>query len=76
MQLNFPAYLNKKSEIIKGTGNAVIPEGTCYLENEYTSTRGLDGWNCKKLLFQQKTLYFIKNIVQNTDYQILTSNRR
>jgi hypothetical protein len=28
MQLNFPAYLNKKSEVIKGTGNAVIPEGT------------------------------------------------
>ena len=28
MQLNFPSYLNRKSEIIKGTGNAVIPEGT------------------------------------------------
>ena len=28
MILNFPAYLNKKPEVIKGTGNAVIPEGT------------------------------------------------
>ena len=28
MVLNFPSYLNKKSEIIKGTGNAIIPEGT------------------------------------------------
>ena len=28
MQLNFPSYLNKKPETIKGTGNANIPEGT------------------------------------------------
>ena len=28
MQLNFPKYLGKKAEIIQGTGNAVIPEGT------------------------------------------------
>ena len=28
MVLNFPGYLNKKSETIKGTGNAIIPEGT------------------------------------------------
>jgi hypothetical protein len=28
MVLNFPSYLNKKAEVIKGTGNAVVPEGT------------------------------------------------
>lgn len=28
MTLDFPAYLNRPSEIIKGTGNAVVPEGT------------------------------------------------
>ena len=28
MQLDFPSYLNKKSELIKGSGNAIIPEGT------------------------------------------------
>lgn len=28
MVLSFPGYLNKKAEVIKGTGNAVIPEGT------------------------------------------------
>src|SRR5690606_25486745 len=28
MQLNFPAYLGRKSEIVKGTGIAMIPEGT------------------------------------------------
>ncbi len=28
MKLQFPEYLNKKSEILKSTGNATIPEGT------------------------------------------------
>jgi hypothetical protein len=28
MQLNFPKYLGKKPEVIQGTGNAVLPEGT------------------------------------------------
>jgi hypothetical protein len=27
MQLNYP-YLNRKSEVVNGTGNAIIPEGT------------------------------------------------
>jgi hypothetical protein len=33
MQLNYPSYLNKKAEVVKGTGNAVIPEGLKLLEN-------------------------------------------
>jgi hypothetical protein len=28
MQLNYPLYLNRKSEVVNGTGNAIIPEGT------------------------------------------------
>ncbi|MEN1784686.1 MAG: hypothetical protein AAGF77_06045 [Bacteroidota bacterium] len=28
MQLAYPSYLNKKLEVIKGTGNASVPEGT------------------------------------------------
>ena len=28
MVLNFPSYLKKKPEIIKGNGNAIVPEGT------------------------------------------------
>jgi hypothetical protein len=27
-QLNYPLYLNRKSEVVNGTGNAIIPEGT------------------------------------------------
>ena len=38
MLLNFPSYLNRKPESVKGTGNAIIPEGTrSNLENEYSS---------------------------------------
>jgi hypothetical protein len=25
MQLNYPLYLNRKSEVVNGTGNAIIP---------------------------------------------------
>ncbi|CAM4080477.1 hypothetical protein [Gillisia hiemivivida] len=28
MKLNFPAYLRKENEIVKGTGNGTVPEGT------------------------------------------------
>ncbi len=28
MELDFPKYLNRKSEVVKGTGNATVPEGT------------------------------------------------
>ncbi|WP_405384843.1 hypothetical protein [Maribacter sp. LLG6340-A2] len=28
LELNYPSYLGKKNEVIKGTGNATIPEGT------------------------------------------------
>jgi len=28
MKLNFPSYLKKPNEVIKGTGNATVPEGT------------------------------------------------
>jgi hypothetical protein len=46
------------------------------LEDEYAShTKALIGWRIVKLLFEnRKQFHFIKNIVQNTDYQILTSN--
>ncbi len=28
MVLSFPAYLGKKQEVVQGTGNAVVPDGT------------------------------------------------
>ena len=28
MVLNYPNYTNKRDEVLKGTGNAVVPQGT------------------------------------------------
>jgi hypothetical protein len=80
MILNFPGYLNKKSEIIKGTGNAVIPEGTRITWKMNTlATQKVDWVNdASKYSFTKQDNQFLltKNITQNTDYQILTSNNK
>lgn len=79
MQLNFPSYLGKKPEIIQGTGNAVIPEGT-------TVTWKLNTLATTEVKFKQDSLFhlFSKNInsfthakrINNTlDYQISISNK-
>lgn len=79
MQLNFPNYLNKKSEIIKGTGNAIVPEGTQVtwkIKTQATQTVVLNESN-KQLSFNKKDIGFSlsKNISSNLDYQIVTSNK-
>ncbi|WP_298397481.1 DUF4175 family protein [Flavobacterium sp.] len=80
MVLNFPSYLNKKSEIIKGTGNAVLPEGTRVTWRMNTlatqKVEWLDG--SYKFPFAKEDNQFIlsKSITQNTDYQIVTSNNK
>lgn len=80
MVLNFPSYLNKKSEIIKGTGNAVLPEGTKVTWRMNTlATQKVDFVDASaKYTFAKKDNQFLlsKNITQNTDYQILTSNSK
>lgn len=78
MQLNFPSYLNKKSETIKGTGNAVIPEGTRVTWKMNTQATENVAWmdGISKATFSktENTFVLSKNIIQNTDYQIFTSN--
>ena len=80
MQLNFPSYLNIKSETIKGTGNAVIPEGTRVTWKVNTQATQNVVWMdaISKASFSKTENTFIlsKNILQNTDYQILTSNEK
>ena len=78
IQLDFPSYLNKKSELIKGSGNAIIPEGTRVTWKIYAAaTQNID-WNSDKSYFPfiktENNFVLAKNILQNTDYQILTSN--
>lgn len=80
MVLNFPAYLNKKPEIVKGTGNAVVPEGTRVTWRMNTIATGSVQWVDQQQEFafskQDNRFTFVKNIAQNTDYQVLTSNSR
>ena len=80
MVLNFPSYLNKKSENVKGTGNAIIPEGTRITWKMNTlATQKVDWVDANsKVTFgkQDNTFSLTKSISQNTDYQILTSNNK
>lgn len=80
MQLNFPSYLNKKSETINGTGNAVIPEGTRVtwkIETQATqNVAWLNGILKTSFIKTEDTFILSKSIFQNTDYQILTSNEK
>tara|TARA_R110002049_G_scaffold50539_18_gene143474 strand:+ start:2252 stop:5608 length:3357 start_codon:yes stop_codon:yes gene_type:complete len=78
MELNYPNYTNRKTEIFKGTGNATLPEGTKVT------------WNIKgnhideiSLIVEDSLLAFSsgnnafnlsKKIFQDADYQISTSN--
>ena len=80
MLLTFPGYLNKKSENIKGTGNAVIPEGTRITWRMKTLATQKVDWvdeNSKYAFVKQDDSFSLsKSISQNTDYQILTSNNK
>jgi hypothetical protein len=80
MVLNFPSYLNKKSEIIKGTGNAVLPEGTSVTWKMNTIATQSVNWSDLKsnysFLKDENTFKLTKNISQNTEYNIVTSNNK
>lgn len=79
MVLNFPSYLKKKSETIQGTGNAIVPEGTLVTWKMKTqSTQEIvwkDGNAILKFNKAENEFKLAKNISQNTEYQILTSNK-
>lgn len=78
MHLQYPSYLSKKSEIIAGTGNAVVPEGTKVTwQIEALATSKIElATNAAVTSFSKGDDNFTlsKTILQNTDYQILTSN--
>lgn len=80
MVLNFPSYLNKKAEVIKGTGNAVVPEGTKVTWRINTlATQKVEWQNeAAKHSFSKNENQFSlsKSIIQNINYQIVTSNSK
>ncbi|RAR49660.1 coiled-coil domain-containing protein [Flavobacterium lacus] len=80
MVLQFPSYLNRKAEIIKGSGNAIVPEGTkvswkisaiATSKIEYA-----DGSGFTNFIQENNEFKLSKNVLQNTEYQILTSNNK
>lgn len=80
MQLNFPSYLGKKAEVVKGSGNAVIPEGTKVLWRINTLATEQVLWKDSKTIFtfsKGENLFSLsRSIFENTAYQIITSNDR
>nr|WP_315224272.1 hypothetical protein [uncultured Flavobacterium sp.] len=78
MVLNFPSYLKKKSESIQGTGNAIVPEGTSVTWIMVTQSTQEIVWKVQNSIFKfnkaDNEFRLTKNISQNTEYQILTSN--
>ncbi|WP_333693543.1 hypothetical protein [Flavobacterium sp.] len=80
MLLQFPSYLNRKSEVVQGSGNAIVPEGTKVI------------WKVKaaatdEILYQEDSqsvpfskgsegFSLSKSFYQNTDYQLVTSNSK
>lgn len=78
MKLTFPNYLKRKTEIIKGTGNAVIPEGTLVEWKIIGSSTESIVFNSNKIsskfVANDNSFVFAKKINQNTEYQVITSN--
>ncbi|PJJ10152.1 hypothetical protein CLU83_3545 [Flavobacterium sp. 1] len=78
MRFVYPAYLNKKSSVVKGTGNGIIPEGTqvTWVMNTNATQNVMWKNDLQAFLFAKSDNAFnlTKNIVQNTEYQIVTSN--
>lgn len=79
MDLAYPAYLKKRNETIKSTGNALVPEGT-------KITWNIAGRNTDeiKLITKDTALLFRKNdgtfqlsnrIFNDLNYQLTTSNK-
>jgi len=78
MKFVYPSYLNMKSTIVKGTGNGIIPEGTQVSWIMNTNATQNVTWKNDSQAFPfaktENTFVLTKNVIQNTEYQIITSN--
>jgi hypothetical protein len=79
MVLQYPSYLGKKSEIIQGTGNAVVPEGT--VVNWRINALATDKVSFKSnnqvsvFAIKENNFSLSRRITDNLSYEIITSNR-
>lgn len=81
MVLNYPNYTGKKDEIIKNTGNAIVPQGTkisWQIETHQTNTVSFHSNTQETENFTQSaTNYFSysKQVFRSINYKIATSNK-
>jgi len=80
MILNYPSYLGKKPEIIQGSGNALVPEGTIIdwkINAVATDKILLKTGNQTSPFALKSTSFTIKRkIVDQFNYEVITSNRK
>jgi hypothetical protein len=80
MQLQYPAYLGKKTETIQGTGNAIVPEGTVITWNIHAvaTDKVVLYLNNKPNFFAVRPPIFStsRKIIGNLNYEISTSNKQ
>lgn len=79
MVLQYPSYLGKKAEVIQGTGNAVVPEGTVvnWRINALATDKVSFKSNNQVSVFANKENNFSlsRRITDNLSYEVITSNR-
>jgi len=79
MVLQYPSYLGKKSEIIQGTGNAVVPEGTVvnWRINALATDKVSFKANNQVSVFinNENNFSLSRRITDNLSYEVITSNR-
>ncbi|HEX8563982.1 MAG TPA: hypothetical protein VF676_13480 [Flavobacterium sp.] len=80
MRLQYPSYLNKRPETVKGTGNAVLPEGTRVTWRMNTLATERVDWRDLSTSYtfarSEDVFTFSRSVLQNTEYQVLTSNNK
>ena len=77
MKLTYPSYLRKSSDIIKGNGNAIVPEGTNVSWNIFTNaTDNISLQSDTSTNFEKNNGLFTysKTVRSDFNYQIITSN--
>ena len=79
LRVNYPSYLNKPSEVVAGSGNLVVPEGsvlTWQIAAVATDKISFVSQGQQVAFKKDNTTFFFKKMIsQNIDYQIITANK-
>jgi len=82
MVLNYPAYTGKVNEVIRNTGNAIVPQGTTIswqVETHQTNSLNINFENDAVFNFSKNTdnyFSYSKQLFSSINYKISTSNNQ